>query len=508
MRKEVVLVAAVAAAVGVAVVVSQWKRRRERRWKQTQRILRKFARECATPVPKLWHVTNDLALEMQSGLMACSSVDDDHDQTNLGMLVSYVDPLPTGDEKGLYYGVNLRGENFLILRARLGGKNESISELQREEISIPTDVMAASSKELFDYIALRLSVFISTHSESTEDASSNQTKLGFTISYPVDQVSASSGAGIKWQSLSVDDTVEFPQPYMSLSIGKELVDEMNQALEKHGVDMRVFALIDEAIGDLAGGRYYKKETFAAISLGMGTNAAYVESAQAVPKWGNPSPKSGELVINMQWGGFTSSHLPISEFDASLDAESSNPGSQIFEKLISGMYLGEVVRRVLLKMAKETALFGETIPSKLAVPYVLRSPDMAAMHQDTSEDHEVVDEKLREIFRITNSTPMAREVVAEVCDIVAERGARLAGAGIVGIIKKLGRIANKRSVVTVEGGLYEHYRVFRNYLHSSVWEMLGNELSDNVIIEHSHGGSGAGSLFLAASQTQNADFRAS
>lgn len=101
--------------------------------------------------------------------------------------------------------------------------------------------------------------------------------------------------------------------------------------------------------------------------------------------------------------------------------------------------------------------------------------------------------------------MVREVVAEVCDIVAERGARLAGAGIVGIIKNLGRIANKRSVVTVEGGLYEHYRVFRNYLHSSVWEMLGNELSDNVIIEHSHGGSGAGSLFLAASQTQNADF---
>lgn len=53
--------------------------------------------------------------------------------------------------------------------------------------------------------------------------------------------------------------------------------------------------VDEAIGDLAGGRYYKKETFAAISLGMGTNAAYIESAQAVPKWDNPSPKSGELV---------------------------------------------------------------------------------------------------------------------------------------------------------------------------------------------------------------------
>ena len=96
--------------------------------------------------------------------------------------------------------------------------------------------------------------------------------------------------------------------------------------------------------------------------------------------------------------------------------------------------------------------------------------------------------------------MAREVVAEVCDIVTERGARLAGAGIVGIIKKLERIERRRSVVTVEGGLYDHYRIFRNYLHSSVWEMLGNDLSDNIIIEHSHGGSGTGALFLAASQT--------
>lgn len=95
--------------------------------------------------------------------------------------------------------------------------------------------------------------------------------------------------------------------------------------------------------------------------------------------------------------------------------------------------------------------------------------------------------------------MARELVAEVCDVVAERGARLVGAGIVGIVKKLGRLSNRISIITVEGGVYEHYRVFRNYLHSSVWEMLGNERSDNVIIEHSHGGSGASSIFIAASQ---------
>ena len=53
--------------------------------------------------------------------------------------------------------------------------------------------------------------------------------------------------------------------------------------------------VDDAIGDLAGGRYYNKETIAAITLGMGTNAAYVETAASVPKWNDPLPKSGELV---------------------------------------------------------------------------------------------------------------------------------------------------------------------------------------------------------------------
>lgn len=33
-------------------------------------------------------------------------------------------------------------------------------------------------------------------------------------------------------------------------------------------------------------------------------------------------------------------------------------------------------------------------------YVNRSPDMAEMHQDTSEDHQVVAEKLKEIFGVT------------------------------------------------------------------------------------------------------------
>lgn len=36
-----------------------------------------------------------------------------------------------------------------------------------------------------------------------------------------------------------------------------------------------------------------------------------------------------------------------------------------------MYLGEVVRRVLVRIAEESSLFGDSVPEKLKVQFVLR-----------------------------------------------------------------------------------------------------------------------------------------
>jgi hexokinase len=47
-----------------------------------------------------------------------------------------------------------------------------------------------------------------------------------------------------------------------------------------------------------------------------------------------------------------------------------PG-QIFEKTISGMYLGEIARRALVTMAGEGSLFGRAVPNKLSTPFALR-----------------------------------------------------------------------------------------------------------------------------------------
>ncbi|VVB09859.1 unnamed protein product [Arabis nemorensis] len=483
-RNEVVVAvtAATVTAVAAAVLIGQWLQRKERRRKQTQRILKKFARECAAPVWKLWAVAEDLVADMTASLAATAT----ESSGSLNMLVSFAGSLPSGDEKGVHYGVNLRGKELLLLRGTLGGNEEPITDVQKQEIPIPDDVLNGSFKGLCDYISLELVKFLAMNpGEETEEVKN----FGFTLTRTVEQIGPGSVSAIRRKSLADDhdDTVL-----------KEFVNDMNESLERHGLKIRMnTAMVDDTIGVLAGGRYYHKDTVASVTLGMGTNAAYIEQAQDISKWKSAISEPQAIVISTEWGDFRSCHLPVTEFDGALDAESFNPGSRVFEKLVSGGYLGEIVRRVLLRMSQESGIFGDTLPPKLTIPYILGSPDMAAMHQDISEGREIVNKKLKEVLGIMDSTLAAREVVVEVCDVVAERAARVAGAGIVGMIKKLGRLEKKMSIVIVEGGLYDHYRVFRNYLHSSIWEMLGDELSDHIVIEHSHGGSGAGALFSAA-----------
>ena len=47
---------------------------------------------------------------------------------------------------------------------------------------------------------------------------------------------------------------------------------------------------------------------------------------------------------------------LTKWDREVDRLSINPGKQIFEKMISGMYMGEVVRQVLVDLYNEELIF--------------------------------------------------------------------------------------------------------------------------------------------------------
>ncbi|XXG45869.1 hypothetical protein AAC387_Pa02g0836 [Persea americana] len=477
-----------AAACSVAVLIARRRMQNNGRWARTEEILREFEEKCASPIGKLRQVADAITVEMHAGLASEGG-------SKLKMILSHVDSLPTGNEKGSFYALDLGGTNFRVMRVLLGGKEACVIKQECKEVAIPPHLMVGTSDELFDFIAEELAKFVSTESDDFRASIGRQRELGFTFSFPVRQNSIASGTIIKWtKGFFIED-----------AIGADVVVELTKAIERQGLDMHVGALVNDTIGTLAGGRYYNNDVVAAVILGTGTNAAYVERAQAIPKWNGLLPKSGEMVINVEWGSFRSSHLPLTEYDHALDVESLNPGEQVFEKLISGMYLGDIVRRVLCRMAEEVAFFGDTTPVKLKTPFILRTPDIAAMHHDTSPDLRVVGSKLKNILDISSTSLKKRQVIVELCDIVATRGARLAAAGIIGILKKIGRDTvrvddKQKTVIAMDGGLFEHYTKFSQCLVSTLNELLGEEASKNIVIELANDGSGIGAALLAASHS--------
>nr|XP_018682854.1 PREDICTED: hexokinase-2-like [Musa acuminata subsp. malaccensis] len=479
--------AATAVVCALAAAAAEVVRRRTRRWPRAEEIVRQLEEACATPTERLKQVAQAMAAEMHAGLLAA-----DAGGSKLRMLPSFVDKLPTGDEEGLFYGLDLGGTNFRVLRVQLGGKERGIIEQESKEVPIPPHLMFGSSDELFDFIAIELADFAA---KDCLIEGGRQREIGFTFSFPMRQSSVSTGVLVKWtKGFSIDETV-----------GKDISVELTEAMERQHLDMRVAALVNDAVGTLAGSRFYDKDVVLAVILGTGTNAAYVESSSAIPRCHGLQPQSGEMVINMEWGNFQSCHLPITEYDQALDWESINPGEQIFEKLISGMYLGELVRRVLLRLAEEAALFGDTVPSKLEEPFILTTPVVSAMNHDTTSNLGVVGSKLKEIFGVDGTSMDTRRMVVRICDAIAERAARLAAAGIAGVLLKQGRVGSddgkKKAVVAVDGGLFEHYSKFRRCVKSTLRELLGEDDSESAVIKLANDGSSIGAALVAASHSQ-------
>ncbi|KAH8963817.1 hypothetical protein BDL97_04G031600 [Sphagnum fallax] len=437
-----------------------------------QILLSEFRQASATPLHRLRQVSDDMTAEMHAGLLS------EGGSQQLKMLPTYVEHLPTGDEEGLFYAVDLGGTNFRVLRVQLGGKEKRIMNQEYQEVAIPPELMLGTSKELFDFIAKTLADFVATEGEGFDAHSGHIRELGFAFSFPVLQTSVKSGIVIHWtKGFKIDDAV------------------------------------NDTVGTLARGRFWNEDTMLGVILGTGTNACYVEQADAVSKWRDPPPKSGEMIINLEWGNFRSPHLPRTFADEEVDVESVNPGDQWFEKMVGGMYLGEIVRRVLAKIAQEAGLFGGSSSPKLFEPFSLSTPYVSKMHSDESAELTEVAKILEDVFEIQSTTFQERKIVHDVCDILAERGARLAAAGIVGILKKIGRDgsttngsqglknSNGKTVVAMDGGLYEHYAQFRSYMQAAIEEMLSETAAKSVVLELSKDGSGIGTALLAASHSQ-------
>ncbi|XP_020151586.1 hexokinase-10-like [Aegilops tauschii subsp. strangulata] len=482
--------AAVTCALATAMVarrVVAW-----RRWLRAMAVLRDVEESFATPTERLQRVVNSLAVEMFAGLAS-------EDASKVRMLLTCVDSLPDGSEEGIYYAVDIGGTGFRFLKVQLGPGSTIINQ-KIERQPVKKELMEGTSEDFFNSIASTLKNFIEREGDEGR-------ALGFTFSFPVRQFSITSGSLIRWtKEFSIED-----------AIGQDVAQCLNEALERNGLNLKVNALMNNTVGTLALGHYYDEDTIAAVIIGAGTNACYIERNEAITKCQCLLTNSGQTVVNVEWGSFRPPQIPLTPYDICFYNETTNYYDQGFEKMISGVYLGEIARLVFHKMAQESDVFGTDVDG-LAIPFILSTPCLAAIREDDSLDLKEVGSILEEQLKIHNVPLKTRRLVQRVCDIITQRAARLAAAGIVAILQKLGRDGTlcgttrvrsmtgvpKRSAIAIDGCLYQEYSVFREYLNEAVLEILGEEIAATVVLKVVEEGSGMGAALIAAtySSTRN------
>ena len=96
------------------------------------------------------------------------------------------------------------------------------------------------------------------------------------------------------------------------------------------------------------------------------------------------PPDMPMAINCEYGAFDNARkvLPRTKYDEIIDKESPRPGQQTFEKMIAGLYLGEVFRLVCLDLHNNpnVKLFAGQDISKLEKAYTLDSSFLSTIEE--------------------------------------------------------------------------------------------------------------------------------
>ena len=349
------------------------------------------------------------------------------------MLPSFVYKGTTG-VSGRYLALDLGGTNFRVICCTINDGVKTEDEQQKYEIPKKLMQRDATANDLFDFIAERVRRFVET-ATSLKDVGSETLPLGFTFSFPVEQKSISSGTLITWTKGFATSKTE----------GKDVVELLRAAFKRADLNIKVSALVNDTVGTLVAGYFENNAAEIGVILGTGSNACYWESVPQIRKLPSPAGWKGgtqKMCINIEWGNFDSSKrrvLPFTEFDNEIDKFSPNAGSQRYEKMVSGMYLGEIGRLVILKLVKHGVL--PTIPSNVQ-PMSLTSADLSAIIGDDSQEFETTRNVFKKLYHYTLTAEQA-DTVRILFVSIAERSARLSAAGIAAILLKTGDVKGAR-----------------------------------------------------------------
>ncbi|KAL9049557.1 MAG: hypothetical protein Q9162_007155 [Coniocarpon cinnabarinum] len=471
----------------------------------------------------------------------------------LQQIPTYVTAVPNGTEKGLYMAVDLGGTNFRVCSIQLHG-NTTFS-LTQSKVAIPRELMTAKSyKDLFSFLAKQIQAFLKEHHNehyvghmerrgSQVEGFHNEEvfNLGFTFSFPVQQYGLNKGTLVRWtKGFDIHDAV-----------GRDVCEMLQDEIDILGLPVKVVALVNDTVGTLMARSYTspgKSGTLLGAIFGTGTNGAYVEKLSRVTKLktmqgSTYDTSTGEMIVNSEWGSFdnTMHVLPNTRFDKELDTESNNPGLQMFEKRVSGMFLGEILRRTVVQLVKDPQVKLFQDPSSehndlhtttnidkdtsLFTQHGLDTAFLSVAHGDKSEGHRLTRQALDKDLKVFGASVEDALAVKTLATAIGRRAARLSAVAIGAIVLASGKLdttvtpagmptidgANPSTLVNgdeladenvidigVDGSLVEFYPGFETFIREALRDIegIGAAGERRIRIGIAKDGSGVGAALIA------------
>jgi hexokinase len=261
--------------------------------------------------------------------------------------------------------------------------------------------------------------------------------IGFCFSCPAEITPEHDGRLLHW-------TKEIAVPEV---VGDCVGAGVLRALAARGhAGKRMVVLNDTVAALLAGlarGQTFGASSYVGFILGTGTNTAYVERNANIGKVPGLNP-TGSQVINVESGAFA--RFARGPLDLKLDRASGNPGKHIFEKIISGVYMGPLT----LELFK--ASLGEGAFSERGAATVAAMEGLTAIRIDSLLAGRARDAGVLGTDAFSDAD---REVMCAIFEAVVDRAALLAAVNISAAVIKsgAGQTPDAPVCVNIDGSTY-------------------------------------------------------
>lgn len=400
------------------------------------------------------------------------------------MFPTFVREVPDEKNKyveGKFLALDLGGTNFRVLLIELVG-----DELHHEtEIyTIADELRNGTGEKLFDYIAECIFLFL-----DKRNLVEFRMPLGFTFSFPCKQEGLNSARLTTWTKGFKCTGVE----------GEDVVKLLREAIDRRNdIEVEVMAIVNDTTGTMVSCALQNKECRVGLIVGTGTNACYMETIENVELYNEDITDVNQVVVNTELGAFGDNNVlnfARTRWDHTVDQLSAEPGKQIFEKMVSGMYLGEIVRCILCELTQRRLVFGGKGSVQLMTPKGFKTAYISAIESDSKDDYLYTRQVMAEIG-LRHATQSDYDMVKLICSRISTRAAHLVSAAVSTILNKMQR---PYTTVAVDGSVYKFHPHFHQLLEEKTLQLVKPEIKFDIKL--SEDGSGRGAALVAAVATK-------